>query len=400
MKHILLLTCIALLLVSLAALNAADTITIPVDSPAFVFSPGNWTGDEGRAGKGFRQTWNPYAYFRVAWETKRDTPQANIILDTSSYSPKFQPPLLAYNIDGVWKSKIPCTNEVVIGDIAGAGRHELRVYLHWSEQKERWGSEGISGLNVLRVTGLQVDAASKPLPVTPESKWALIIGDSITEGSGATELSAYSHLVGQAIQTQGYEYCVNACGWSGWINKGDNPPGDVPGYYVITNSSNGRGGQYEDAVSRWNKIDGNRHSLLDSRGQISAYGQTGQEPSLIMINYGTNDSLHRSNPSDTFASIIQSLAALRKSAPDAQIILIIPFGQYYAKELKEAVAIHKTNHPADSKVVIIDLGPAVAKTLAAKNGLMGGLHPNDRGHAIFAAQIIPQVTALLNSTSK
>ena len=43
------------------------------------------------------------------------------------------------------------------------------VYLHWSEQKERWGSEGKSGLNVLRVTGLQVDAESKPLPVTLES---------------------------------------------------------------------------------------------------------------------------------------------------------------------------------------------------------------------------------------
>ena len=400
MKHILPLTFIALLLVPLAAPKAADTITIPVDSPAFAFSPGNWTGDEGRAGKGFRQTWNPYAYFRVAWETKSDTPQANILLDTSSYSTKFQPPLLAYNIDGVWKSKIPCTNEVVVGDITGAGRHVLSVYLHWSEQKDRWGSEGKSGLNVLRVTGLQVDSESKPLPVTPESKWALIIGDSITEGSGATELSAYSHLVGQALQTQGYEYCVNACGWSGWINKGDNPPGDVPGYYVITNSSNGMGGQYDDAVSRWNKIDGNRHSLLDSRGHISAYGQTGQEPSLIMINYGTNDSLHSSNPSDTFASIIQSLAALRKSAPDAQIILIIPFGQYYAKELKEAVAIHKKDHPADTKVAIIDLGPAVAKTLAAKNGLMGGLHPNDRGHAIFAAQIIPQVTAILNSTAK
>ena len=60
-----------------------------------------------------------------------------------------------------------------------------------------------------------------------------------------------------------------------------------------------------------------------------------------MINYGTNDSLHQSNPSDTLASIVQSLAALRKSAPEAQIIVIIPFGQYYAKELKEAVEIHK-----------------------------------------------------------
>lgn len=398
MKNITLIT--ALLLAPLAALHAADTITIPVDSPAVVFSPGNWTGDEGRAGKRFRQTWNSGAYFRVAWESSNPNPLAKILLDTSTYPLKFKPPLIAYCIDGVWKSKISCTNEIVIEEIKGAGRHELSVYLHQSQQVERWGSEGKSGLNVLRVTGLQVDAESKPIPATPESKWALIIGDSITEGCGATELAAYSHLVGQALQTQGYEYCVNACGWSGWINKGDNPPGDVPGYYVVTQSNNGAGGQYDDAVSRWNKIDGNRHSLLDGQGHISSYGKTGQEPAMIMINYGTNDSLHKSNPSDTFASIIQSLAALRKSAPDAQIILIIPFGQYYAKELQEAVAIHKKNHPTETKLAIIDLGPAVAKTLAAKNGLMGGLHPNDRGHAIFAAKIIPQLMTILNSTSR
>lgn len=384
-----------LLGVPLAELHADDMTTIAVNSPAFVFSPGNWTGDAGRAGKNFRQTWNPGAYCRVAWETGNQKPVAKILLDTSTYPPNFRPPQIAYNIDGVWKSKISCTNEILVEDLHGAGKHELSIYLHHSQQTERWGSEGKSGLNVLRLTGLQVNADSKPISTVPESKWALIIGDSITEGVGATELAAYSHLVGQALQTQGYEYCINACGWSGWINKGDNPPGDVPGYYFITNSSNSVGGQYDETLSRWNKIDGNHHSLLDAQGHISAYGQTSQEPSLILINYGTNDSLHKSNPSDTFASIIQSLAALRKSAPDAHIILIIPFGQYYAKELKQALAIHKQNHPADTKVSFIDLGPSVAKTLAAKNGLMGGLHPNDRGHALFAAKIIPQVITIL-----
>lgn len=366
-------------------------MTIPVDSPAFVFSPGNWTGDDGRAGKVFRQTWYPGAYFRVAWKTMDPAPIARILLDTSGYPPTLKPPQIAYNIDGVWKSKIPCADEVAIEDITGAGRHELSVYLHWSEQKERWGSDGKSGLNVLRVTGLQVDAGSTPVPAVPGSRWALIIGDSITEGSGASELAAYSHLVGQALRTRGYEYGISACGWSGWINKGDNPPGDVPGYYVVADSINGTGGRYDDAASRWNKIDGNRHSLLDIRGRISAYGGANQEPVLIMINYGTNDALHRSNPSDTLASIVRSLAALRASAPAAEIILIIPFGQYYTKELKKAVDIHKKAHPADDRIAIIDLGPEVAKTLAAKNGLMGGLHPNDRGHAIFAAEIIPQM---------
>ena len=392
--HFILFT--ALLLSPLAALHAADPVTLSVDSPAVVFSPGNWTGDAGRSGKLFRQTWNAGAYFRVTWETTNPKPTGKLLLDTSTFPPGFNGPQIAYCIDGVWKSKIPCANEIVIEDLQRAGPHELCVVLQSSQQKERWGSAGKSGLNVLRVTGLQLDPESRPVPNPPGTKWAMIIGDSITEGIGATELSPYSQLIGQALQTQGYEYCINACGWSGWLNPGDNPPGDVPGYYVITNSTNGTGGRYDDAASRWNKIDGNNHSLLDPQGHLSADGQPGHEPALILINYGTNDALHKSNPSDTQASIIQSLAALRRSAPDAHIILLIPFGQYYVKELKQAVATHHQTHPSDKKLSLIDLGPTVARSLAPKNGLLGGLHPNDRGHALFAAKIIPQVLTILN----
>ena len=392
--------CFAFVVAMIAAitrLHAADTTwtTLPVDSPAFVFSPGNWTGDAGREGEAFRQTWNPGAYFRVTWESKSPQPVATLQLDISTYPPSFKPPLLAYSIDGIWKSSIPCAREIAIDGITGAGHHELAVYLQGSEQHERWGSTGKSGLNVLRVTGLLVDATSTPVLAIPGRKWALIIGDSITEGNGASELAGYSHLVGQALRALRYEYAISACGYSGWINRGDGPPGDVPGYYAISNSRNGTGGQYDDAASRWNKIDGNHHSLLDSKGHISAYGQIGQEPSLIMINYGTNDILHKSNPSDTAASITQCLTALRASAPNAQIIILIPFGQYYAKELKDAVDARTKARPADAKIVISDLGPEVARNLNVPNGLMGGLHPNDRGHATFAAAIIPQMVKLI-----
>ena len=396
-KYISLFAFGVLQLTSLNVVLASDTITIPVDSPAFVFSPGNWSGDDGRAGKLFRQTWNPGAYFRVSWQTGSSNPVAKIILDTSMYPPNFKAPQIAYAIDGVWNSKIPCTSEITIAGITGGGKHELNVYLIQSQQAERWGSPGKSGLSVLRLTGLQLDSDSRPIPATPGSKWVLIIGDSITEGIGASALAGYSHLLGQALRTQGYEYGISACGYSGWINKGDKPPGDVPGYYTITNSSEGVGGHYDEAASRWNKIDGNGHSLLDARGKISAYGQPGQEPSLILINYGTNDELHKSSRSDTLASMVQSLEALRKSGPNARIIVLIPFGQYYAAELKEAVEIHKKRHPADTSIAIVDLGRSAANTLAAKDGLMGGLHPNDLGHANFAAQIIPQVMMILNS---
>lgn len=379
-----------------------DTTTtiISVDSSAFVFSPGNWTGDAGRGGKRFRQTWNPGAYLRVTWETENPKPTATLLLNTSTYTFDFQPPQIAYAIDGVWQSRIPCAERIPIENLTGAGRHELIVILHWSIQQQRWGGPGKSGLNVLRVTGLQVDSDGQPVGQRPDRRWALIVGDSITEGSGASELAPYSHLLGQALRTQGYEYGISACGWSGWLNPGDNPPGDVPGYYIVRNSANGAGGEYDDAASRWNKIDGNDHSLLDSQGHISAYGETGQEPSLIVINYGTNDVLHKSDKSDTTASINQSLAALRAAAPKARIVVLIPFGQYYARELKDAVEARIHADTPDTRISIIDLGPGVARNLAIKNGVMGGLHPNDRGHANLAAQIIPEILRLLNQAER
>lgn len=386
------------LLAGLCAARADETI--PVDSPAFVFSPGTWTGDAGRGGHLFRQTWNPGAYFRVTWEDPNPKPAAKLLLDVSTYPANLRPPQLTYCADGVWKSKVSCAREVVLEDLAGAGRHELCVFLSWSQQTERWGGTGRSGLNVLRVTGLQVDDGSRPVPAVRRPKWALIVGDSITEGSGASELAPYSHLLGQALWTQGYEYGLSACGWSGWLNKGDNPPGDVPGYYVVAGSTNGVGGQYDDAASRWNKLDGNGHSLLDARGHLSGWGQDGEEPALILVNYGTNDALHRSNPSDTQASMVQGLAALRASAPDAQLLVLIPFGQYFARELNHAVDLHRQSHPTDRRVAVLDLGPAVARALNAKNGVLGGLHPNDRGHALFAATLLPQVLASLNPPAR
>lgn len=402
MKFQFILPVVVLAFVSVIPTAFAGT-TLPVDSPAFVFSPGNWTGDAGRGGKLFRQTWNPGAYFRVTWETTNAAPTATLRFDTAAYPKGFTGPTFAYNIDGIWKSRTAVAGEVNLEPLSGAGKHELTVYVLHPEriedQTQRWGSAGKSGINVLRVTGLEVDAGSRPVARPPAAKWAMIVGDSITEGTGTSELAGYSFLVGQVLQTLGYEYDINACGWSGWINKGDCPPGDVPGYYVVTHSSNGTGGQYDDAASRWNKIDGNHHSLLDARGHFSAYGPEDEAPSLILINYGTNDGLHHTNPSDTRASITQGLAALRDAAPDAQIIVLIPFGQYYAAELKQAVAARRQLHPADTKISVIDLGPDVAKTLAT-DGMMGGLHPNDRGHALFAARIIPQMIQVLAAGSK
>ena len=142
---------------------AQAPVTVPVDSPAFVFSPGNWTGDAGRGGSGYRQTWNAGAYFRVTWATTSTQPTATLLLDTSPSAGKVDPPpSLTYNVDGVWTEGVPCSGNVTIAGIHGAGSHTLTVYVRNSQQRDRWGSAGASGANVVRVTGLQLDAGSTP----------------------------------------------------------------------------------------------------------------------------------------------------------------------------------------------------------------------------------------------
>jgi lysophospholipase L1-like esterase len=374
---------------------AQEPVTIPVDSPAFVFSPGNWAGDAGRGGKRFRQTWNPGAYFRVAWESDATNPVPTLLLDTSTHGGKFGAPKLAYCLDGIWSGDVPCAAQLPLSGARPSGRHQLVVFLKSSAQMCRWGSEGASGSNVVRVTGLRLEAGARPLAEAPRKKWALIVGDSITEGVGAYELECYSHLVGEALLTQGYEYGVSACGWSGWLHRGDNPPGDVPGYYVVSNSVSGAGGEYVDALSRWNKIDA-CHSLLDAKDRISAYGEAGQEPAAILINYGTNDAIHPTCASDVKASIAQGLEALRKSAPGAHLFILIPFGQYKAEELRAAVGAFRAARPDDRRIHVIDLGPDVARALTPKGGYWGGLHPNPRAHATFAAQVAAQMVSVLS----
>ncbi len=373
--------------------------TIPVDSPAFVFSPGNWVGDAGRGGSVYRQTWNAGAYFRVSWATTSPKPTATLLLDTSTYGTAVNPPPnLAYSIDGVWTANVPCQSRIPLNGLTGAGNHRLTVYVQNSAQRDRWGSPTAAGPNVVRVQGLEVDAGSTHGTEMPRPKWVLEIGDSITEGIQANNgqddnLADYSYFVGQALQTQGYEYAVSACGYSGWLARGDGSR-DVPAYYFVSGSTQGQGGIYDDAQSRWNKIDGGGHSLLDSKGHLSAYGQTGQEPAMILINYGTNDALGGANASDEQASITQCLAALRRAAPQAQIFLLVPFGQFDADVLQASLNSYKAAHPADTRVALINLGKPVANALAA-NGYWSGLHPNLRAHAVLAAQILAAIEARL-----
>jgi lysophospholipase L1-like esterase len=383
--------------------RAQGTVTLPVDAPAAHFSPGNWVGDTGRGGSRDRRSWTNGAYCTWTWSDTSAAPTATLLVTDPT-----EGAAVSYFLDGHLTDNVPvpATGGIPLSGLSGAGTHALIVYLRNSPQAQRW-----DGTNALKISGLTLDAGATPGKASAARPWVLIVGDSITEGiqadNGADDnLDDYSFLIGQALHQRGFDYGLSACGYSGWLRPGDATQ-DVPPYYSISGSKNGVGGTYDDAHSRWNKLD-SQTSLLDSRGHLSAYGQTRQEPAAILINYGTNEALSHSDLSDTQASVTQSLTALRRAAPDAWLCVFVPFGlentilypdgAAYRQALQAGLAGYRAGHPSDRNITLVDLGPSVANALAS-NPYGGGVHPHVAGHAYIAAQVIPIVLAHLRPSA-
>jgi len=370
-----------LLLVVAATLPARADVTLSVSSPAARFSPATWAGDAGRGGSVSRRTWNNGAWCLWRWTTTAARPTATLRITNPTPGSA-----VSYFLDGALTDNVPvpASGGILIVGLAAPGPHTLTVYTRNSRQADRW-----AGPNVDTVTGLTLDDGAKPLPAPAPRPWVLIVGDSITEGIQADDgaddsLRDYAFLVGQGLSAAGLDYAVSACGYSGWVRPGD-AQGDVPAYFLAPNGA-----------GRWNKINADT-SLLDPRGHLSAYGQVGQEPAAVLLNYGVNECLSDSDKPAMQASVIGALAALRRAAPAAQIIVLVPpgladarvypNGSAYIAALKAAFAAYHAAHPADRRTALVDLGPVVAHALASPP-YGGGVHPHAAGHADLAPLVL------------
>lgn len=371
--------------------GAKANVIWAVNSPAARFSPGNWAGDTGRGGSVRRTTWNNGAWCAWTWTTTSAAPTAT--LNITNQTPGSA---VSYFLDGALTDNVavPAQGGIALAGLSGSGQHRLIVYTRNSVQNDRW-----SGKNAFNVTGLTVDDGARPVPAAPARPWVLIVGDSITEGIQAdngrdSALSDYSFLVGQGLMAAGYDYSVSACGYSGWLRPGD-AGGDVPAYFAV------RGDASSDADSRWDKINA-QTSLLDAQGHLSAYGGLGQEPALILINYATNEALSSVSLAEMRQSVTGCLAALRRTAPNARIVVLVPPGladqRIYARgpdaitALKDGVTAYGKAHQADTRLTLLDLGPLAAHALASR-AYGGGVHPNAAGHAYLAPLVLQGLIA-------
>ncbi|MFT8718168.1 GDSL-type esterase/lipase family protein [Acetobacter sp.] len=362
---------------------------ILVDNPAFLFSPGNWYGDAGRTGSSWRRTWNVGAYFVFTW-TASASPTAVLHLGPSTTGA-----YVTLYLNGV-ASTVAATGDITLSNITPSAENVLFAILDYTPQQARWNQ----GSNNLLVSGLTLDAASASGTSVAGSKgWVKIIGDSITEGIEANNnkneiVYSYSFQVLQSLRLQGYEVCISACGYSGYLIPGDST-GDVPAYYYVTGSNDGTGGIYTDSQSRWNKIDANV-SALDSNSHLSSYGDADTEPAAIAINYLTNEALSGANPSDAQAAMTQAMIAHRAAAPTAWLFMIMPFGFYYSGKynaswltvFNNAVQAYRAAYPGDNRVTVIDIGSDLSNTIQKNKGWYisssDDVHPLAPGHALIA----------------
>lgn len=376
---------------------------IPVSNGAFAFSPGNWVGNSNQRGPSgatvgnIARTWNTGAYFRFTWNASA-SPTLSLIWNSSSTSSAN----VSYLLNGNTTNIVSGVGSTSITVSTPSASNTLEVYF---SSKSFTALNWNLGTDQLIIAGALLDAGSTAGTASYNTKWVQLVGDSITDGSEANNgafnaIYDYSFYLGQGLRKQGYEYSVSAAGNNGWLQQGGGLS-DIPDYYYTS------GGTYTDSLSRWNKVDLGV-SLLDSNGQMSAYGGLGSTPSAIFLHMGTNDARVGSNTTDTQNSVQQYLTAARAAAPQAIIIVYIPPYLYsngkssWLTAVKNGISSYQTANPGDNRVIMMDSGATFQNTISNNPFTGDGLHPNIQGNGLMTGVIGPfvqnQITSLSGSS--
>jgi hypothetical protein len=381
-------------------------VNISPTSTARIESPGFWVNASGgRTGGTSRQTWRVGSWVKYYWSTTSGSPTCTLNMSNPTSASEITIAVNGVQTDGI---AVPSSGGINLSSyLSGAGSYELQVWFRNSPLSSRWAYG-----NALVDAGITVDSSSTPGTAPSLRPWAMIIGDSITEGintintSTSDNLVDHSFLLSQTLDQLGYDYSINACGGWGYLMTGDTSVGgDVPAWYLVDS------GGYEPASSSWNKIDGS-NSLLDSASQISAYGSTGTTPALITINFGTNEAISGANTTYLTTAVTDALTSLRTAAPNAQIRVILFFGAYtswsggpslstvqsYATAVRNGVANYLSANPNDTRTKLIDLGSIASTYLMSLTA--NNLHPEVNGQAFAAAALAGLLTQALVGSAR
>lgn len=114
------------------------------------------------------------------------------------------------------------------------------------------------------------------------------------------------------------------------------------------------------------------------------------EPSLVVINIGTNDK-NSNVPSATFQSTyVKFLQAIRAKFPRAEIFALRTFGDYFSAETEAAA--NEVIQAGDRRVHYVNTNGWLASSDYAD-----GVHPTDAGHKKVADKLLPILKPYIDS---
>jgi hypothetical protein len=341
---------------------------VPVSDPGVQLSPYNWVREAS-----YIQTPNPGAYLLLGFTGT----SIQVKIDNASFAgvPSNQYPLVRYSIDngpGTMVQLRSGSYELECGKGLKPGNHTLLLqYVSGYVFLDFW-----SPVNVVRVTGFSLDAdastvtAASPFSASENTRYALFLGDSITNGDDDT--ANFKDGITNSVETQdatiGYpsvvaaatksEYGVVAYGGASWDRTAAD--GHTPGLKTF-----------------WSMIDKTHSRLVN--------GKFSPIPDDIYVNMGENRS---ANPDD----VVKLMSDLREaSGPNTNYFIIVPFSGRSRESLVRGFILgaEYIGRRTGTNPHLIDLGDnPYLKSQGPTLFSVDGQHPLAALHGQLGAQIV------------
>jgi hypothetical protein len=337
-----------------------QTVAIPAIDPNIAYSPYNWL----KSGSAYAQSPNPGAYLKLGFTGTSVAAKLDVSPLSDAKVPPAQYPVVRYSVDGgpaVTVQLTPTTSTLPCAKGLAAGKHSLLLqYVAGYVFLDFW-----TPVNVLRVTGFDLDPGASTLAPPRSASNALFLGDSITNGDD--NIATFTGGITNAVDTQdatlgypavvaagiGAEYGIVAYGGAAWDRNAAD--GHTPGLMKS-------------------------YSMIDSVHSRLTGGKLSPVPDDVFINMGEN-----AGPSGD--DVPQLLAELRAaSSPKTNIFLLVPFSGRSRGSLTAGFNAYGT---ADKRMFLIDLGdnpylPVGRPTMFS----VDGQHPLASLHALLGAQLV------------
>ena len=336
--------------------------TISVTDSNIVRSPYNWYTEAA-----YTQTPNPGAYLKLGFTGTSLAVNLDLSpLTNAKVSPE-QYPLVRYSIDngpGTTVQLSPKSRLLQCASGLKAGDHTLLLqYVSGYVFLDFW-----TPVNVVRITEFVVDDGAKSVPMKSQTKNALFLGDSITNGDD--DVATFAGGITNAVDTQdatigypsvvaaatGSEYGVIAYGGASWDRTAAD--GHTPGLMTF-----------------WSMIDKTHSRLVN--------GKFSPVPDDIYVNMGEN----RPPTPDQVYELIDAL--IKASSFKTKIFIIVPFSGRAREPIFRGYARAAESAGRGQSISLLDLGNNVylqnqGPTLFS----VDGQHPLAVLHGQLGAQLV------------